>query len=346
MIHIDEKLYLYLLFILPVLWVLYFGVQLWKRKTQRNFADKTAMRKLAPESSSFKVWVKFGVFALAFVSLVVALANPKIGTKLKTIKREGVDIVFAIDVSKSMLAEDVKPNRLEKAKRITSEVINILQGDRIGLVAYAGQAYPQLPLTADYSAAKMFLQNMNTDMLSSQGTAIQDAISVASNYFQQETPTSRLLFIISDGEDHEMGASEYAQQAQEKGIRIYTIGLGSAKGATIPIKNGNVQTYKRDQNGEVVITKLNKTYLEEIAREGAGSYFDGANTQDVVDSIKKSLESIEKNEYESQLFSDYKDQFQWFVGIALLLLVIDIFISYRKTAWVQKLNLFGEKKKI
>lgn len=343
MIHIDEKWYLYFLFLIPLFWGLYLGLQLWKRKAQRKFASKEALRKLAPERSIFKAWVKFGIFILIFASLVVALANPKIGTKLKTIKREGVDIVFAIDVSKSMLAQDVKPDRLEKAKRITSEVINALDSDRIGLVAYAGQAYPQLPLTADYAAAKMFLQHLNTDMLSSQGTAIQQAISVASNYFQQEIPTSRLLFIISDGEDHEMGASELAQQALENGIRIYTIGVGTPKGATIPIKIGQTQTYKRDQNGEVVITKLNQPLLEEIAREGGGKYLDGTNTQEVVEAIKTALESIEKNEYESQLFSDYKDQFQWFVGFALLLLVADIFISYRKTAWVQKLNLFGEK---
>lgn len=345
MVHIDEKWYLYLLFAIPLLWILYFGVQIWKRKAQNRFAEKSALRKLAPEHSVFKTWLKFGLFALILASLIVALANPKIGTKLKNVKREGVDIVFAVDVSKSMLAEDVKPSRLEKAKRITSEVINILHGDRIGLVAYAGQAYPLLPLTADYSAAKMFLQSMNTDMLSSQGTAIQQAISVASDYFESESPTARLLVIISDGEDHEMGASELAQQIQEEGVRIYTIGLGTDKGSTIPMRFGQTQTYKRDQNGEVVITKLNRLLLEEIAREGSGKYFDGTNTQEVIDNLKSTLEGIEKNEYESQLFSDYKDQFQWFVGLGLLFLVIDVFISYRKTAWVRKMNLFGENQK-
>lgn len=343
MIHIDEKLYFYLIFIIPILWIFYFGLQVWKRRARTRFADKTAMQKLAPERSVFKTWIKFAVIALALISLVVALANPKVGTKLKTIKREGVDIVFAIDVSKSMLAEDTKPNRLEKAKRITSEVINNLHGDRIGLVAYAGQAYPQLPLTTDYSAAKMFLQNMNTNMLSSQGTAIQQAINVAGNYFQKESPTTRLLFILSDGEDHEMGASETATQAKDNGIRVFTIGIGTEKGSTIAEKNGQTQILKRDLNGEVVITKLNKGLLEEIAQEGGGKYLDGTNTQNVVDAIKNTLEGVEKNEYESQMFSDYKDQFQWFVGFALLLLIGDIFISYRKTAWVQKLNLFGEK---
>ena len=267
------------------------------------------------------------------------------GTKLEMVKREGVDIVFAIDVSKSMLAEDVKPNRIEKAKRIISETIEILHGDRIAFIPYAAQAYPQLPLTSDYSSARIFLQGINTDMLSSQGTAIGEAIQTAINYFENSTQTSKILIILSDGEDHQQVASEILQEVKDKGIRIFTIGLGTLQGATIPIKENGQFFPKRDQNGEVVITKLNQALLEQIAQETNGKYFDGANTQQVIENLQKSLENIEKNEYESQEFSDYKDQFQWFLAIALFLLLADIFISYRKTAWVRALNLFGEKSK-
>ena len=258
MIHIDEKIYLWLIAVLIPLFIIFALSMLRKRRLQRQFASSPALRRLAPDRSRFKLWVKWSVLAVVLVLLSIALANPKIGTKIETVKREGVDIVFAVDVSKSMLAEDVAPNRLEKAKRIAFETISQLKGDRVGIVAYAASAYPQLALTTDHSAAKMFLQGMNTDMLSSQGTAIQEAIRMASNYFDENTPTARLLFILTDGEDHEMGATEIATEAQEKGVHIYTIGIGTEKGAPIPIKDGGEQTYKRDRNGEVVITKLTR----------------------------------------------------------------------------------------
>ena len=202
MIHIDEKIYLWLIAVLIPLFIIFALSMLRKRRLQRQFASSPALRRLAPDRSRFKLWVKWSVLAVVLVLLSIALANPKIGTKIETVKREGVDIVFAIDVSKSMLAEDVAPNRLEKAKRIAFETISQLKGDRVGIVAYAASAYPQLALTTDHSAAKMFLQGMNTDMLSSQGTAIQEAIRMASNYFDENTPTARLLFILTDGEDH------------------------------------------------------------------------------------------------------------------------------------------------
>ena len=186
---------------------------------------------------------------------------------------------------------------------------------------------------------------MNTDMLSSQGTAIQEAIRMASNYFDENTPTARLLFILTDGEDHEMGATEIATEAQEKGVHIYTIGIGTEKGAPIPIKDGGEQTYKRDRNGEVVITKLNRELLQQIAINAGGEYLDGDNTQKVVSQINKILDGTEKSQFDTQKFVDFKDQFQWFLGGALLLLILDLAIFERKTQWVKKLNLFNEKEK-
>ncbi|MDO4881555.1 MAG: VWA domain-containing protein [Capnocytophaga sp.] len=343
MIHIDEKFYFYLLILLPILGVFFVLILLWRKKTQRIFANKESLSKLAPERSYFKYWVKFCFFAIILFFIIIGLTNPKIGTKIETVKREGIDIVFAIDVSKSMLAEDVKPSRMEKAKHIVSEIINNLKGDRIAFVPYAGQAYAMLPLTSDYSAAKMFLQGLNTDMLSSQGTAVGDALQVSLEYFKSSTQASKLLIVISDGEDHEAGVSEVIDEIKDKGIRVYTIGLGTTQGSTIPIKENGRTTFKTDREGEVVITKLNKELLEEMAKEGNGKYFDGSNTREVTNNIQKALNNIEKNEYESQIFSDYKDQFQWFLGIALFFLVLDVFISYKKTAWVKKLNLFNEK---
>ncbi|GIM55395.1 vWA domain-containing protein [Capnocytophaga cynodegmi] len=342
MIHIDEKIYLWFIPIIAFMFLVFVFSQIRKRRKQKHFADEGLLKRLAPNRSRFKPWLKFSFLAVIIVLLCIALANPKIGTKIETVKREGVDVVFAIDVSKSMLAEDVAPNRLEKAKRLVFETMSQLKGDRIGIVAYAASAYPQLPLTTDHSAAKMFLQSMNTDMLSSQGTAIQEAIRMGSNYFDENLPTSRILVIISDGEDHEMGATEIATEALNQGITIYTVGVGSQKGAPIPIKEGNTQTYKRNRNGEVVITHLNRELLEQIAQNAGGKYINGDNTKEAVEEIVKILDGTEKSEFETQKFVDYKDQFQWFLAGALFLLMLDFFIFERKTLWVKKLNLFNE----
>lgn len=344
MVQFDEKLYFYLLGVIPVMIVLFLLQQFWKRSKQREFADLALLKKLAPNKSSFKSILKLVFFMLGLSFLILALVNPKIGTKLETVKREGVDIVFAVDVSKSMLAEDIAPNRLEKAKRLVSEIINQLASDRIGIIAYAGQAYPQLPITTDYGAAKMFLQSMNTDMLSSQGTAINSAIDLATTYYNDSEQTNRVLFIISDGEDHSEGSTLNAvQDATQNGIQIFTIGVGKPKGAPIPIKrNGIVESLKRNTEGEVVITKLNEPVLVSIADEGNGEYINGSNTEEAVEYIKEKLNQMDKKEFEAKQFAEYKDQFQWFLGLGLLFLFLDVFLLDRKTQWLKKLNLFNE----
>lgn len=279
----------------------------------------------------------------AFGCLSLALVNPKIGTKLETVRSQGVDIVFAVDVSKSMLAEDIAPNRLEKSKQLVTQIINSLASDRIGIIAYAGKAFPQLPITTDYASAKMFLQNMNTDMLSSQGTAISEAIQLAKTYYDNEEQANRVLIIISDGEDHDGEALDVAEEANEQGIRILTVGVGDTKGGPIPIKrNGVILNYKKDNNGETVITRLNETTLKEIAAEANGVYINGSNTAEVVKIIKDELDKMDKQEFESKQIADFKDQFQWFLGLGIFLLFIDIFLLERKTAWLKKLNLFNE----
>ncbi|WP_298893930.1 VWA domain-containing protein [uncultured Psychroserpens sp.] len=341
--QLEEKVWFWILLVIPVIIFLFAILQFWKYRTQKRFANSLLLKRLSPNQSLFKSILKIVVLSLAFACLAIALVNPKIGTKLETVKRLGVDIVFAVDVSKSMLAEDIAPNRLEKSKQLVTQIINNLASDRIGIIAYAGKAFPQLPITTDYGSAKMFLQNLNTDMLSSQGTAINEAIELAKTYFNDEEQTNRVLIIISDGEDHSDIASNVAEEAGEEGIRIFTIGVGDEKGGPIPIKrNGVLLNYKKDNQGETVITKLNEETLKDIADEANGAYIRGNNTSEVIDEIKDILNRMEKTEFEAKEFADFKDQFQWFLGFGIFFLFIDIFFLERKTGWLKRLNLFNE----
>ena len=343
MYELDEKKYLYLLFILPILVVIFLYNLYWKRKKQREFGDLDLIKKLSPEKSSFKSILKFVLMCLSLLFLILGLVNPKIGTKMEKVKREGIDIVFAIDVSKSMLCEDVAPNRLEKTKQIVSQIINQLGSDRIGIVAYAGSAFPVLPITTDYSVAKMFLQSMNTDMVSSQGTSLDDAIKLSTTYFDDKK-TSKSLILISDGEDHSDGAETAAEEANKIGMKIITIGVGTEKGGPIPLKvNGVVQSFKRDNKNEVVITKRDIVSLTKIAKATKGGFVDGNNTKEVLDYVKNALNNIQKTEFEATQMADFQSQFQWFLGFAFVLLFLDIFLLERKTNWIKKLNLFNEK---
>ena len=343
--ELDEIKYLYLLLLLPLVVVVFLFNLYWKRKKQKEFGDLELVKKLSPDSSVFKPVLKLIVILLALAGLILGLVNPKIGTKMETVKREGIDIVFAMDVSKSMLAEDIAPSRLEKSKQIVSQIINQLGNDRIGIVAYAGSAFPVLPITTDYSVAKMFLQSMNTEMVSSQGTSLDEAIKLSATYFDDKSKTSKLLILISDGEDHSEGAKIAAEEANKQGMRIVTIGVGTDKGGTIPLKkNGIVQAYQRDNNDEVVVTKLNRASLEEIAKATKGGYVSGNNTKEVLEYIKNTLNTIQKTEFEATQMADFQSQFQWFLGFAFILLFADLFLLERKTDWVKKLNLFNENK--
>ena len=342
--ELDESKYLYLLFIVPLLALLFLYNQYWKKKKQREFGDLDMINKLSPEKSVFKPILKLIVMLLALSALILGLVNPKIGTKMETVKREGIDIVFAMDVSKSMLAEDVAPNRLEKSKQIVSQIINQLGSDRIGIVAYAGSAFPVLPITTDYGVAKMFLQSMNTGIVSSQGTSLDEAIKLSSTYFEDKSKTSKLLILISDGEDHSEGAETAAEEANKLGMKIITIGVGTEKGSTIPLRrNGIVESFQRDNNNEVVVTKLNQESLTTIAKATKGGYVNGNNTKEVLEYVKNALNNIQKTEFEATQMANFQSQFQWFLGFAFALLFLDIFFLERKTKWVRKLNLFNEK---
>lgn len=345
MFELESPIFFYLLALLPIIVALFLFNLFWKRKRQAVFADLELFNQLAPENSSFKPALKLGVLLVALACIIIALVNPKMGTKMETVKRQGIDIVFAVDISKSMLAEDVAPNRLEKTKQIVSQIIKQLGNDRVGIVGYAGSAYPVLPMTTDYSIAKMYLQSMNTNMVSSQGTAFNDAIQLAVDFFDVKD-TSKLIVLISDGEDHGEGVDDAIEMAKEKGVRIITIGVGTEKGGPIPLRDdkGTIASYKKDQDGQTVITKLYPEVLKKIADDTKSKYIVGTATKDVVEEIKKSLDKIEKSEFESQQIADFESQYQWFLALGFLLLLLDIFLLEKKTAWVQKLNLFNEKK--
>ena len=344
MYQLDVPFYFYGLGLLPLLWVAYFIVVGWKRRAQNRFAQYGLMEKLSPHRSKFKPALKLLMLSLGIALLIIGLVNPKIGTQLETVKREGVDIVFAVDVSKSMLAEDVAPNRLEKSKRLVSAIINHLASDRVGIIAYAAQAIPQLPITTDYGAAKMFLQALNTDMLSSQGTALDAALDLSGTYFDDEDQTNRVVFLISDGEDHSEEGASAAQRASDMGIKIFTFGVGSDEGGPIPIKRkGVVESYKKDMQGETVITKRNVLILQEIAAAAEGEYTDGNDTQAVVDFVTETLKNMDKKEFDAKKYVSYKDQFQTFLLAGFLLILLELFLFETKTKWVQSLNLFNEK---
>ena len=346
MYQLEQPIYFYILFAIPMVVVLFLMVVVWKRTVQKRFIDKELLKKLSPSRSMFKSILKILILCLAIACMSFALVNPKVGTKLETVKREGVDIVFALDVSKSMLVEDIAPNRLDKSKQLITQIINNLAGDRVGIIGYAGSAFPQVPITTDFGAAKLFLGSMNTDMVSSQGTAITEAIELAQTFYDDEGQTNRVLFLISDGEDHGGNISKIAEEAAEAGIRIFPIGVGTLEGGPIPIKqNGILQYYLRDKNNEQVISRLGEETLKEIAKITNGEYLDGTNTKEVVDRAKTILNAMDKMEFEAKQFTDFKDQFQWFLAGALFLLLLDVFLLERKTAWLERLNLFNEKKK-
>jgi Ca-activated chloride channel family protein len=343
MYELEQKSYFFLLLLALVVALIFVWSYLWKKKKQQTFASHHLIQQLIPDYSLFKTIIKTVFLILAIINLVFALVNLKIGTKTETVKREGIDIVFAIDVSKSMLCEDVAPNRLDKAKQFVSQTISKLKGDRIGIVAYAGSAFPVLPMTTDYSMGKMFLQQMDTDMVSSQGTSLGDAIDLSADFFNNADATNKLIILLSDGEDHEELIDDAIEKAKDKGMKIITIGIGTADGGPIPIKQNNeIIAFKRDSEDQVVTTKFTDETLKTIANETKGGYIYGSNSQKVTEYLTDAIEKIEKSEFEATQMADYKSQFQWFLFFALCFLFADIFMHEKQTHWLKKLNLFNE----
>lgn len=343
MYEIDNPSFLYFVIIIPILFLVNYIYMSWRRKVQKSFSGEDLLDFISPNRSNFKLNLKLTFQSLSIIFLAIALANPKIGTELKTINREGVDIVFAIDVSKSMLAEDVAPNRLLRAKRIISEVMNSLSSDRVGIVAYAAQAIPQVPLTTDFASVKNFLQILDTEMLSSQGTSIDAALNLSINFFDQQSDTNRVLILISDGEDHDDIPDSIIDLISSNNINLITVGVGEDNGTTIPIRlNGAIDSYKKDSNGDVVITKRNSEILNKVAELSNGIYIDGNFTEDALEIVKSKLNEIDKSEFETAEFIDYKQQFQIFLLLSLIFIICDVFVFQTKTKWIQNLNLFND----
>ncbi len=343
MFRIEEPAYLYLWLIIPVVWVLFVFIRLQSNRKLQRYVDVSAQKKIIKEKSVIKPYVKLFWWTLTWFFMVLALANPQMGSQTETVRRQGADIVFALDVSKSMLAEDVKPNRLTKAKQIVSKTIDHLVSDRIGIVIFAGEAYPVLPITTDYATAKLYLQNINTDMVSGQGTALDEAIRLAGTYFDRDQ-ADKILVIISDGEDFGEDATAAAEEVAEKGIKIFTIGVGTEKGSLIPIRvNNQLRGYKKDRSGKRVITRRNQTLLFQLAKQTGGIYLDGNNTFEAFKKLNDYLKGLNREEYETKKITRYKDRFQWPVGMAVLMFLLYLFTNEKETRWLKKWELFNEK---
>ncbi|MBA3972214.1 MAG: VWA domain-containing protein [Bacteroidetes bacterium] len=346
MFQLENTYFIYAFAVIPLLIAISWLVSRWRKKALSSFGDISVIAQLFPEvSRSKRIW-KFILYLLAFAFLIIGLINPLVGTKLEEVKRKGADLMICLDVSNSMKAEDLQPNRLEKAKQSLSKLVGKLEGDRIGLIVFGGEAYVQLPITTDYGAAKMFLESINTDMIPTQGTDIGKAIQMAVTSFGKDEGKNKAIVIITDGENHDQDAIAAAESAVEKGITIHSIGMGSAEGGPIPIYRNNVREgYKKDKDGNTVVTKLNEQMLQELATAGNGIYVRAINSDAGLNNILDAVDKLEKKQFESKMYSDYEDRFQWFIAAAFILLLIETLLTERRSKLYQRLNLFGNEKK-
>lgn len=344
MVVFDVPDYFHLLWFVLMFSVGYFFYRAWQLRARQAFSDRKMLRQLCPESSPKKQIAKYILSLLSLVFMVVALVDPKIPGETATVKRKGIDVVFMIDVSKSMDAEDVSPDRISKAKQIVSKVVEGFVSDRVGVIVYAGSAHPLLPITTDYAVVETFLEGVNTDMMSSRGTSIMSAFSLAEEYLNKKY-TNNIIVLISDGEDHQGVALDRITEMSSKGLRVVTVGVGTENGGPIPIrsKSRQVSDYKKDQKGEVVITRMDRTNLERIAKEGKGIYVDGTDTRKVVGVLTTLMKNLEKRDMESELHTEYEHLFQPFLWIVWMLLLLEMLLFGRSTLWMRKTNLFNEK---
>jgi Ca-activated chloride channel family protein len=346
MIRFAHPEYLYALAVIPLLLVLFVLMQAWKRRARKRLGDQNLIERLSFDYSRSKPVLKIFLALSGLTLIIVGWANPQIGTRLEEVKREGVDIIIALDVSNSMKAEDIRPNRLERAKQAISRLIDRLENDRIGIIVFAGQAYVQLPITTDFAAAKLFLSSIETEIIPTQGTCIGCAIDLAEESFTGNDNKYKALVIITDGENHEDDAVEAAKKAGEKGIIIHTIGMGSSDGAPIPVYRNGVQTgFQKDKDGNTVITRLDLLSLQRIAAEGKGVFIQASNSDDGLKTIQDQINKMEKKSFGTKQFTGFEDRFQYFLGLGLLLLLLEFSISERKSKFIQRLNLFKEENK-
>jgi Ca-activated chloride channel family protein len=332
--------YLYLLLLLPLLFILWILNEYRKRRAIGRLGNSELVKKLIPELSRVRPVLKF-IFQLIAVSLaIIMLARPQFGSKLEEVKRQGVEVILALDVSNSMLAEDIQPNRLERAKQAISRLVENLDNDKIGLIVFAGDAYTQIPVTTDYISAKMFLSSIGPEMVPKQGTAIGSAIDLGIRSFTPGTGRSRALVIITDGENHEDDPVAKAKEAAAAGIVIHTIGIGSNEGVPVSVVTNGKKDYLRDASGNTVISKLDESILKDIALSANGTYVRANNSNIGLDGVYNEIKKLKKQELEGKMFTEYNDQFQIFAGAAFLLLLLDFMVMDRKNRRLSKLRIF------
>ncbi len=332
MIQFEHSAYLWLLGLIPVILAVYTYVTYSKRKAIAKIGNPELMEKLMPERNEKRSLLKIILVALGLTFLIIALASPQMGTKLEKVKRKGIDVVIALDLSKSMLSQDVSPSRMEKSKLLIHELVSRLDGDRVGLVVFAGNAYLQMPLTVDYSSILLYLKALNTNSIPKQGTAVGEALAQSEKAFKAGDTKYKTIILISDGEDHQQDAIDYAKEVAAKGTVIHTIGVGTAQGGTIPLydEKGNKIGEKRDGQGNVVVSKLNQRMLQELAVAGKGNYYILDNAKQVATFLEKDIAKMETKTINDKIYTEYVSQFQYFLALGLLCIVADIFIAYRK----------------
>lgn len=337
MFRFEDPLYLYLLLIIPILALVRYVGWRQRKKKLRKFGDPELLKELMPDVSPYRPTVKFWLLMAALALLIVMLARPQMGTKISHEKRNGIETIICMDISNSMLAEDVVPSRLAKSKMLVENLVDHFTNDKIGLVVFAGDAFTQLPITSDYVSAKMFLQNIDPSLIATQGTDIAQAIRLAMNSFTQQEKIGKAIILITDGEDHEGGATDAAQAAKKKGINVFILGVGDTKGAPIPTGDGG---YMKDNTGQVVMTALNEQMCQEVAQAGSGKYIHVDNTSDAQEKLNDELVKLQKGETESVIYSEYDEQFQAFGIIVLLLLIIEVCIMESKNPLLKDVRLF------
>lgn len=342
MLRFEYTEHLYALGLLPVLLLFFWLAWRSRQRAIRRFGESALMERLMPEVSRYKHYLKFGLLLLALALLAIGWANPQYGARLAKYKRKSVDVFIAFDVSQSMLAQDVSPSRLARASRFAQSLVEGLSSERLGLILFAGSAFVQSPITQDFNSIILSLRSANPDMIPNQGTAIADAIGLAEQSFEENNKSHKALIIITDGENHDEDAVSRAGEARENGMLIFTVGVGTEAGSFIPVVENGRETYKRDNTGNPVMSRLNEKTLRQVAEAGDGAYFNlSAGSNRVLEALKARIGEMEKRELEQRVFSEYNSYFQWFVGLAILILLIEFLVSYRRNRQAGNKQLSG-----
>ncbi len=340
MFRFGEPLYLYLLIVVPILAAFYFYSNYRRRKRLKEYGDMELLKQLMPEVSKYRPDVKFWLMLAAMVMVIFMLAQPQFGSKMETVKRQGIETVVALDISNSMLAQDVAPSRLEKSKKLISRLVETFNNDKVALIVFAGEAFTQLPITSDYVSAKMFLETISPSLISTQGTDIRAAINLAMKSFTPNDGVGRAIVLITDGENHEGGAIEAAQEAAKKGIHVFVLGVGSPDGSPILVEGSN--EFRRDKDGNVVVTRLNEEMCREIARAGNGMYVRVDNTNNAERALNAEVNKLAKADVETQVFTEFDEQFRVLAWLALILLAVEIMILNRRNPLFKNVKLFKQ----